>query len=374
MAETRIIAANELEKFRKDYFKSYQRKSGMKPFQGAGQDKVIVQFADLEDAGKELNVPVIYPIKNSGTGSGTLSGNEAGIRNNSMRIRPVWRRNAVKVKKSEQKKASIDLYKAQRDSLRDWSAIYDYKYRLLDAFSVVAYDEARFDEENAVETWVPYADATSTQRNAFITANADRVYFGSGSGSGELVSGNFASSLANVGGSGDRLSRATIDNLKALAMSESRTDELVNPLRPMAFGEDGVERFVMFTPTVSFNHFKADMESANLNGRPRSLDNIVFSGGAQEYNGVLVIEVPELASQIAAMATAGASSAPVAPSYFCGAQALAVGWGQMPKFTKDANDDYEFINNVGIEECRGIAKIMFSGRQHGMVSVFTSGN
>ncbi|MCA3080417.1 MAG: DUF4043 family protein [Rhodocyclaceae bacterium] len=364
MANTTVVTANELIKFQSDYFKAYLRKSGLTPFMGQGMDKVIKTYSDLNDEGKELNVPIVYPVKNTGVGTGQLAGNEASIANNSMRIRPVWRRNAVTVKKSEQKKASIDLYRAQREALREWST-WDLKYRLNDALSVVAYDETAYNEEDGVETWVPYAAATATQRNNFITANLDRVWFG-GSATNEVVTGNFAGSLSNVA-SAERLSRGHIDSIKALAMTESRTDSLVNALRPMAFGDDGVEKFVMFCPTVAFNHLKADLETVNQNARPRGVDNIIFSGGVLEYNGVLVVELPELPR----LTGVGASSADVAPSYFCGAQALAMAWGQMPRFTKDTNNDYDFINNVGIEEQRGIAKVMFGNRQHGIVSVFT---
>lgn len=364
MATTTVIAANELIRFQPDYFKAYIRKTGLTPFMGSGTDKVIKTYSDLNDEGKELNVPILYPVKNSGVGTGQLAGNEAAIANRSLRIRPVWRRNAVAVKKSEQKKASMDLYRGQRDALRDWSA-WDLKYRLHDALSVVALDDARFNEEDGVEAWVPYADATATQRNNFITANLDRVWFG-GATTNEVVAGNFASSLANVN-SAERLSRAHIDSIKALAMTESRTDAEVNAIRPMAFGNDGVEKFVLFCPTVAFNQVKADLETANTNAQPRSVDNIVFSGGVLEYNGVMIVELPELPI----LTGVGASSANVAPSYLCGAQALAMAWGQMPRFTRDANDDYEFIRNVGIEEQRGIAKVMFNGRQHGIVSVFT---
>lgn len=364
MATTTVVTANELIKFQPDYFKAYLRKTGLTPFMGSGMDKVIKTYSDLNDEGKELNVPIVYPVKNTGVGTGQLAGNEAAIANTSMRIRPVWRRNAVAVKKSEQKKASIDLYRAQRDMLKEWST-FDLKYRLHDALSVVAYDETVFNEEDGVETWVPYAAANATQRNNFITSNLDRVWFG-GSAANEVVAGNFASSLANVN-SAERLSRGHIDSIKALAMTESRTDALVNALRPMAFGEDGVEKFVMFCPTVAFNHIKADLETVNQNARPRALDSIIFTGGVLEYNGVLIVELPELPRLVGV----GASSADVAPSYFCGAQALAMAWGQMPRFTKDTNNDYDFINNVGIEEQRGIAKVMFGNRQHGIVSVFT---
>jgi hypothetical protein len=287
MATTTVVTANELIKFQPDYFKAYLRKTGLTPFMGSGMDKVIKTYSDLNDEGKELNVPIVFPVKNSGVGTGQLAGNEASIPNNSLRIRPVWRRNAVAVKKSEQKKASIDLYRAQRDMLKEWST-FDLKYRLHDALSVVAFDDTAFNEEDGVEAWIPYANATVGQRNAFITSNADRVWFG-GAAANEIVAGNFASSLANVN-SAERLSRAHIDSVKALAMTESRTDSLVNALRPMAFGDDGVEKFVMFAPTVAFNHLKADLETANTNARPRGVDNIVFSGGVMEYNGLLFWE------------------------------------------------------------------------------------
>ena len=287
MATTTVVTANELIKFQPDYFKAYLRKTGLTPFMGSGMDKVIKTYSDLNDEGKELNVPIVFPVKNSGVGTGQLAGNEASIPNNSLRIRPVWRRNAVAVKKSEQKKASIDLYRAQRDMLKEWST-FDLKYRLHDALSVVAFDDTAFNEEDGVEAWIPYANATVGQRNAFITSNADRVWFG-GAAANEIVAVNFASSLANVN-SAERLSRAHIDSVKALAMTESRTDSLVNALRPMAFGDDGVEKFVMFAPTVAFNHLKADLETANTNARPRGVDNIVFSGGVMEYNGLLFWE------------------------------------------------------------------------------------
>jgi hypothetical protein len=371
MANTTLVAASELLKFNKDAFEGYIRESGMKPFMGKSNKKVIRVYEDLTSGGRSMNVPVVNPLKGAGFGTGVMAGNEEGISNDSMRVMPVWRRNAVSVDKDSQEVASLDLYPLQRESLQTWSAR-DFKYRTLDALTGVAFDATRYNAGNAVEEIVPYAEATVGQRNTFITNNTDRVFFGNAETL--TVANNYASSLANVTGAMTP-SRAILDSIKALAMRESRTNSAINALQPMAFGDDGVEKFVWFMGTRAFNRFKQDMETANLSGRPResSMKNIVFTGGIQEYNGVWIVEVPELDSVTgSALGNVGAASAPVFASYFCGAGALAVGWAQRPIFTKDSNDDYGFLNKVGIEERRSITKTMFSGRQFGMVTVHTS--
>ncbi|MGL4975992.1 MAG: DUF4043 family protein [Bosea sp. (in: a-proteobacteria)] len=369
MARSNVVPASELQVFNKDYLKGYIRASGMAPFMGKSNKKVIRVYEDLSSGGRSMNVPVVNPLKGLGTGTGVLAGNEEAINNDGMRVMPVWRRNGVSVDKEAQEVASLDMYAIQREAVQDWSKR-DFKYRLLDAFTGVAFDPARYSAQNAVEEIVPYDQATATQRNTFITLNPDRVFFGNAEAL--TVGGNYAASLGNVTGTMTP-SRAILDSIKALATRESRTNSTINALAPMAFGADGVEKFVWFMGTRSFNRFKADMESANLNGRPREQTNIVFAGGIQEYNGVYVIEVPELDSVAGSnLGAVGASSAPVFASYFCGAGALAAGWAQRPVLTKDSNDDYGFLSNVGVEERRSLTKVMFSGRQHGMVTAHLS--
>lgn len=378
MATTSQAVANQLIKFRGDYFRAYLRETKLMPFMGAGQNKAIVMYRDLNDEGRELQVPIVYPIKNRGVGTGNLSGNESAIANEALRILPVWRRNGVEVRKSEQKRASIDLYKAQREGLRDWST-WDLKYSLLTELTTVAVDTARFNDEDGIRASVPYHAANATQRNTFLTASADRVLFGNTEAN--LVAGNYASSLANIAAA-QTFSRAVIDLAKAMATRESFTDGRVNAIRPVsirATNDDNVEKYVIFAGTRAFNRLKTDIETANLDGRVRGLDNVVFAGGVLEYNGVVTIEVPELDTvgvvpeaptlSLSSLGPVGASSAQVETVFMLGAQALAVAWGQEPIFTTDEQTDYGFLRKVGIEENRGIQKVLWANRQHGMMTI-----
>jgi len=79
MATTTVVTANELIKFQPDYFKAYLRKTGLTPFMGSGMDKVIKTYSDLNDEGKELNVPIVFPVKNSGVGTGVVGAGAVSV-------------------------------------------------------------------------------------------------------------------------------------------------------------------------------------------------------------------------------------------------------------------------------------------------------
>jgi hypothetical protein len=67
-------------------------------------------------------------------------------------------------------------------------------------------------------------------------------------------------------------------------------------------------------------------------------------------------------------------------NFLCGAQALGAAWAQRLKSTTDVRD-YSFRHGVGVQEIRGIEKLMFGTStatdtgslvQNGVVSIFTS--
>jgi hypothetical protein len=372
MADTRQVPAGELQKFEREGFAEYIRETGFKSYMGTEETSCIMLFDDLEADGRSLTVPLTRPLKGRGFGIGVMAGNEEAISNTTMRIMPVWLRNSVAVIKSFAKAAALNLYKVQRTKIKEWRKR-NLKYSILAAFTAVGFDPTRWDETLVREEYIPYGEATVAQRNAFMVANPDRVLFGNAEAL--QVGGNYAASLANVTAAMTP-NRAMVDTLKALAMRESATDVNVNAIRPVAIDENGVEKFLWFMGTRAFNRFKLDMESVNLAGLPRESQskNIVFAGGIQEYNNAWVIEVPEFdtangngfttSSLLGPVGNAGAT---VAATYFCGAGALAIGWGQYPIFTKDANDDYGFLTKVGTEEQRCVTKVMFDGRMNGMV-------
>lgn len=372
MAYTEAQENLELIKWRKEYWTEYVRETGMGRYMSASPTAMFVTYRDLIDGGKDLIIPLVGSLKGNGTGTGLLTGNEEKLDTFDFRVRPVWRRNAVATKKSMQKKSVIDLLKANKGALKLWSSE-DMRERMLDAFSVVAESDTYYDEEAGRGRQVPYAAATSTQRNNWLTDNYWRALFGIAQSN--TVAGNFASSLANVDVTNDTWSAGMIDAAKDMAEYRDR-ETGKRAVRPYKAGPDGDGGYVLFVPTRAFNKLRADpdIKEFNKHSIERAQNtNPYFVGGDLMWNGVVIKKVPELPI----LAGVGASSADVAPGYLCGAQALAVSWGQDPISTKRTDDDYQFIMGVGTEELRSIDKTFFKsasdvgpGQQHGIVSVF----
>lgn len=374
MAYTEAQTALELTKWRKEYWQEYVRESGFGRYMSESPTAMFVTFRDLIDGGKDLIIPLIGSLRGSGTGAGLLTGSEERLENYSFRVRPVWRRNAVVTKKSMIQLSVIDLLKANKGALKLWSSD-DFRERMIDAFSVVAEDDARYNDDLGLGKQVPYAEANATQRNNWLTDNYNRALFGVTQAN--TVAGNMASSLANVDTTNDNWSAAVIDAAKDLAETRDRING-VRQVRPYKAGQDGDGGYVLWVPTRAFNKLRADTDIKEFNKHSieRSQNtNPYFIGGDLMWNGVVIKKVPEMP----VLSGAGASSANVAPGYLCGAQALAVSWGQDPTSTKRMDDDYQFIKGVGTEELRGVDKTFFKsttdvgpGQQHGIVSVFAA--
>lgn len=372
MAYTEAQEALELTKWRDQYWQEYIRDAGFGRFMSTSPTAMFTTFRDLIDGGKDLIIPLVGSLKGKGTGAGLLTGREEKLDTFSFRVRPVWRRNAVVTKKSMIQKSVIDLLKANKGALKIWSSD-DFRERMIDAFSVVAEDDTRYDEEEGIGRQVPYAEATATQRNNWLTDNYNRALFGISQAN--TVAGNFASSLANVDTTNDKWSSGMISAAKDLAESRDRAAGR-RAVRPWQAGDDGKNGYVLWVPTRGFNALKQDpdIKAFNKDSIEREVaTNPYFQGGDLIWDGVVIKKVPEMP----VLTGVGAASADVAPGYLCGAQALAVSWGQDPIATKRTDDDYQFIKGVGTEELRGIDKTFFKsttdvgpGQQHGIVSMY----
>lgn len=372
MAYGEVGSDLELIKWNSDYWMEYVRESGFKPYMGAGANAIIKTHRELIDGGKDLIIPLVGSLKGRGTGAGQLTGNEDSADTFAFRVRPYWRRQAIAVKKSAEHKAAIDVLKANKDGLKIWSTD-TMREEITDAFSQVAISDTRYDEDEGKGRGVPYAEATATQRNNYLTDNSRRVLFGISEAN--LSAGNFATSLGNVDTTADRWSAGMVDKLKDMARRRNRALGQ-RALRPFRNGANGKEFFVLFVPTRGFNDLRADadIKAFNKDARPRDVEeNPAFQGGDLMWNGVIIHEEPDLPI----LDDVGAASCDVAPGYLCGAQSLAVGWGQDPKSTRRADDDYGFITGVGTEELRSIDKTFFAsstavgpGEQFGCMTGF----
>ena len=349
MTTTTLATASQVSKWESQYFAEYVRESGFKAYMGKSVNMPICVKYELTSGGKTVNLPLITRLSGSGvTGSSTLVGNEEALNNYNMPISVDWRRNAVEIKKPERHWTEMDLLRAAGDMLKVWSA---EKLRddIIEAFRSVG--------------GVAYGTATEGNKDAWVAANADRVLFGNAKSNNS--SNDHSASLLNVDASADKLTAASVSLMKRMAKT---ADPHIRPVR--VNNGMGREYFTLFAGSLPFRDLKEDatIQQANREARPRDVEkNPIFQDGDLVYDGVIIREIPE----IPVLSGVGASSIDVAPVFFCGAQAVGVAWGQEPKSTTDVRD-YGFYRGVGIEEARGIEKMVFNDKDHGMVTGFFS--
>jgi hypothetical protein len=187
-----------------------------------------------------------------------------------------------------------------------------------------------------------------------LTANADHVLFGGSQGN--LVGGNFASSLANVSAA-MTLSAAALTKMKRLAKKASPR------IRPFKL-KNGREYFVLFAGANAFRDLQNDSTIINANTQARAREgdgfdkNPLFQDGDLLYNGIIIREIPEMDTRLPAIyQTAGASGIQVAPVWLAGQSAMAWCWGRMPTPTFLKEDDYQFFRGAGVKMAYGLAKI-----------------
>ena len=355
MAATTLTAASQVQKWDANYFAEYVRNSGFKPYMGRGTNMPICVKYELSSGGKTINIPLVTRLTGNGvTGNSALEGNEEALGNYNQAISIDWLRNAVLITKDQQHYTEMDLRRAARDQLSNW-AMSGLRDTLIAAMQSI--------------DGVAYGTATEAQKDAWLDNNTDRVLFGNAIGNLDQTApaggatNDHSGSLANVDSTNDKLTRASLSLMKRMAKT---ADAHIRPMR--VNDSSGREYFVCFAGSLPFRDLKADLDTTNQDARPRNVDNNpVFQDGDLIYDGVIVREIPE----IGVLSGVGASSIDVGPVFFCGAQAVGVAWGQEPRSTTDVRD-YGFYRGVGIEEARGVEKMRFNDKDHGLLTGYFS--
>ena len=362
MASTTTQTNNKLIVFRKEVFREYVRENLFSPYMGTAMNSIIRVIPDLDKGGKmggeQINIPLLARLNAQGVATGELHGNEESIDNYGQRMWIDWSRNAVTINNADEQKSSIDLFAEAKPMLVDWGKekqrdeICDALYAIPSQSAPVGLGSTLGQRVNGLL----FDAATAAQRNTWLTDNADRVLIGN-SNTANLVSGNFASSMANVT-SAMTLSGALVNRMK-------RSAKKANPrIRPFKLKENGTEWFVLFVGQEQFRDAQSDtdIKTANQNSRAREnqgfLQNPIFVDGDLLYNGVIIREIPELSIRLPVFyATAGASSIQVAPAFMLGQSAVAWCWGKMPTPTFLKEDDYQFVRGAGIKMAYGVGKV-----------------
>ncbi|MDZ7824699.1 MAG: DUF4043 family protein [Ahrensia sp.] len=347
MALTTLAQASQVQKWDAKFLKEYVRDCGFMPYMGKGPGSIFQTKYELTSGGKTINMGLIRRLVGAGvTGNSTLVGNEEAMNNYHMSVSVDWLRNAVAYQKPEQHWTEMDFREASNDILKTW-----------------AMDKLRDDLIAALGSvnGALYSAASAAQKNAWTAGNADRVLFGNAVSN---YNATHSTALATIDATADKFNSSSISLLKRIA---TKADPHIRPTRVNA--GQGREYFVAFTNSFGFRDLKEDpvMQQANREARPRDVnDNPIFQDGDLIYDGVIIREIPEIKSIVGV----GAGGIDVAPVYFCGAQAVALAWGQQPQSRTRKEDDYAFTVGLGIEECRGIQKFVFNGIDHGMVTGF----
>lgn len=349
MADTTVAAGLKQQNWDKKFFKEYLEANRFKKEMGTSPNNIIQVKSDLTvKKGDSVTFSLINRLTGNGvTGSSTLEGNEESMDTRSFKLVVDKIRNAVRVAEVDEQYSSIDLRNAAKPVLMDWMM-----------------EKTRDDIITALHmvNGTAYGTVSEANKDIWLVDNTDRILFGDGSvGSGTDHSADLALVTSAM-----TLGAAEVSRMRRMALAASPK------IRPIRVNED--ERwYVLYTDTRCFRDLKADttIAQANREAWTRGRDNPIFSSGDLLYDGVIIKEIPDIAS----LGTVGASSAAISPAFLCGAQAIGVGYA---KKTTSKTEEFDYGDKVGcaVEEIRGIEKMVFGSgsadtddlKDHGVVT------
>lgn len=355
MAETTARSGLTPQQWDDQFFMEYVRQNRFAKYQGTSQFSMIQLKDDLtRKPGDKITFAAVRTLGGGVTGNQVLEGNESELDSRSKTVTVAPLRNAVLVTDWDEQKSAIDLRDAGKDALKVW-AQEKYREDIITALRSIP---------NTAGVMVDWLTATAAERNAWMVANADRVQFGIDVANAS--SGVAATALATIDNTNDKLTAAMVQKIKRRAQTARPR------LQPIRVNGDE-EWYVLFCNPMSFRDLQNDstIAAANRDARPREvMDNPIFTGGDLVYDGVIIREIPEMGLPFAASATSvgqvggiladvgSGGTVDVGFCFLCGAQAIGVGWARRTKSTTDVRD-YGFRQGVGVQEVRGIEKLMF---------------
>jgi len=323
----------------RNFFNEYIRTNQFSRYFGTDENSMIQLNSALgKEEGDSVVFAAVRRLKGAGvTGNVVLEGNEEVLNARSFKLTIGVIRHAVAVSQWDEQKSAIDLRDAARSALMNWEKE-KMRNDIISSLGAITADN---------DVSLTYAAATAGQRNTYLVNNADRILFGAAIANG--VSGVFATALATIDNTADKLTGAVVNLAK-------RRARLADPhIRPIRINNDE-EWYVLFVPSLAWRDLSSDsavVEATKL-AWDRGSDNPLFTGGDLLYNGVIMREIPEL--PVLKTTDTGGSTIDVAASYLCGAQALGIGWAQRAT-TRTNVRDYGFMNGVAVQEMRGIGKL-----------------
>ena len=355
MADTSAATGLTVQQWDDKFFTEHLSENRFAGEMGTAQNSIIQVKEDLtQKAGDSITFALVNKLTGAGqTNGGTLEGNEEDMDSRSFKLTIEERAHGVRSNRWENQISAIDLRKAAKGVLKDWS-MENTRDRVIEALGSI--------------NGVAYGTANETQKDAWLTDNADRVLFGKSKSNN---SGNdHSASLANIDGTNDKLTTAAISLMKRMAATASPK---IRPVTDM-YANNGRKYYVLYVPSLVFRDLQGDtaIQQAQREVSLSAENSRLFKGGALLWDGVIIKEIED----IDVLENVGAGgTVDVGPVYFCGAQALGYGVAERWKSAEETFD-YGRKKGCAIMEMGGIKKLTFGSgsgdtddlKDHGLVT------
>jgi len=354
---TSISTSNAItrEQFLAAAFIEYVDKLVLKPYMGTSTESVIQVSEELtKEKGDAVTFNLAAALDGDGvTTGGTMEGNEEAMQFYAHRIELQEYRNAVKDDGSmSRQRTPFDLYRQFSPALTTWMA-QKAEQKMFNSLASIG---------NA-----DYASVSEATKDAWLLANADRMLFGAAVSNAST--NDHSTSLGNIDGTADILTTAQISLAKRMAQL---SDPKIRPIKM----DNGEEVYVMFVHPLCARDLKNSdaWKNAQQHAKDRGETNPLFTGALGMWDGVIIKETPKCLL----LSAVGASTSDVAANFLCGAQALLYGQGGYPEegsarvVLTEKSFDYDTQKGVQIKSMWAQAKAVFNGKQHGVVTVYSS--
>ncbi|MDR7037396.1 hypothetical protein J2X36_002143 [Methylobacterium sp. BE186] len=342
MAETRVNSALSPTLWDDSFNTEFYQANPLAAYMGAGRSNPIVVKEDFSSQrGNGITFEFITNFKR-GTiyDRQPLRGHEDVLGEYGDKIMWRMRKKGVSMHELDRDLAAIDLRKAAKSTLQTW-AEEDVKWEAIDRLMDVG---ANAD--------VPYATSTAADRNAWVTANADRVLFGN---STTNYSSTMATALANVDSTNDLFTLDALSNMKTLALQATPR---ITPLRVQS--RKNRRYFVAFAHPLPFRDFKKSGQTVQSGVVIIEKNEELFSGGDREWDGVIVHEMDDAT----VLTGAGAAGTNVYPVHLLGQEAL--GMAVKSRYaSREQKDDYGQVEGLGMIGKWGMKKLVYSSTYGG---------
>jgi N4-gp56 family major capsid protein len=350
MADTLVPSALRVKQWDDNYFVEYIRGNRLARYMGTDENAIVqVKEVLTKKPGDTIYFELVNRLQGAGKKNNqTLQGFEEDLSQRSWPLTVNLYRHGVVVAEYEEQATAIDLRNAGKSVLMNWS-LEQTRDRFIAALgSKDAVAAGAGQGSGGTGNSSTFQSTNATALNTWVLDNKDRVLFGAANSNWNAT---FATALATVDSTNDKLSASAVSVMKRLAKNASPK------IRPIKVNGDE-EWYVMFAGSEPFRDLKLDTNivQSRQYALDRGTDNPLFTDGDIIWDGVIVREIPEL-SQNKWLAQ-GTSSIDVGEVYLCGAQALGYGLAQRWN-TRTQEMDYKTKNGIAIQQIYDVGKIQF---------------